>query len=403
MLTSVQSTTQPVAGLLWYQGESDANPADAAKYIARMKKLVAATRRDFGQPYLPWMIVQIGRFFLDGQSPVNWNAIQELQRILPDKIKFLETVPAVDLEMDDGIHIGSAAFPRLAARLASAADRLVYKNKNEPRSPQLRTAALVERQTRPAPMGVEITIDNVVGGLRSAGEPSGFRFVSPDGTPLNLFFKITLKGNKVLLHLDKKMGVGSHLYYGHGFAPYCNITDARGFSLPVFGPFHLGDPRPCGYLPFVVNWNVTALVPPSKKLNQFRIAEVKALPATAKDYTNVGFINEHSQWEGKSGQMFFHSRFRLDEPMKLEFLMGYDGPFRLWLDEKPFFINMKGTNPCFADESSRTTVLQPGTHDLHVGMDLNGGFAWDFFLRMARRDVTKQQAQSGEFVKPTFL
>jgi sialate O-acetylesterase len=88
--------------------------------------------------------------------------------------------------------------------------------------------------------------------------------------------------------------------------------------------------------------------------------------------------------------------------MKLEFLMGYDGPFRLWLDEKPFFINMAGINPCFADESSRTIVVQPGTHDLHVGMDLNNGLAWGFFLRMARRDVTKAQVQSGDYTKPVF-
>jgi len=402
MLMSVRATGQPVAGLLWYQGESDANPADSAKYIAQMKKLVAATRRDFGQPNLPWLTVQIGRFFLDGQSPVNWNTIQELQRILPDKIKFLETVPAVDLEMDDGIHIGSLGHPVLARRLAGAADRLVYKNKTEPRPPQLRSAALVERPTRPAPMGVEVTFDNVVGALCSAGEPSGFRFISPDGTPLNLFFKTTLKGNKAFLYLDKKMGVGNHLYYGHGFVPHCNITDARGFSLPVFGPYHLGDSRPRGYLPFILKWNVTALVTASKKLNQVQIADVKALPTTATDYTQYGFVNEHPQWENKPGQMFFHSRFRLDEPMKLEVLMGYDGPFRLWLDEKPFFIDMAGINPCFADESSRTTVVQPGTHDLHVGMDANDGLAWGYFLRMARRDVTKAQVQSGDYSKPVF-
>jgi sialate O-acetylesterase len=403
MLMSVRATGQPVAGVLWYQGESDTNPADSAVYIARMKKLVAATRRDFGQPKLPWMMVQIGRFFVDGQSPVHWNRIQELQRTLPDKIKFLETVPTVDLSMDDAIHIGSHGFPQLALRLASAADRLVYKNKKGLRPPQLRGASLVDRPTRPAPMGVEVIFDHVEGGLRSVGEPNGFQFVSPEGTPLNLVFKTTLKGNKVLLHLDKKMGLGNNLFYGHGFAPYCNITDARGFSLPVFGPLPLGDSRPRAILPFILQWNVTALVPAPAKLDQVQLAAVKAMTATAKDYTTYGFVNEHPQWEGKSGQMFFHSRFRLDEPMKLEFMMGYDGPFRLWLDGKPFFVDMKGINPCFADESSRTSVLQPGTHDLTVGMDTNSGLAWGYFLRVARRDIRKAQVESGGFVKPVFF
>jgi hypothetical protein len=31
MLTSIKATGQPVAGILWYQGESDANPKDAAR------------------------------------------------------------------------------------------------------------------------------------------------------------------------------------------------------------------------------------------------------------------------------------------------------------------------------------------------------------------------------------
>jgi len=66
MLLSARATGQPVAGVLWYQGESDANPGDAPLYAGRMKKLVAASRRDLGLPRLPWIIVQIARFFRDG-------------------------------------------------------------------------------------------------------------------------------------------------------------------------------------------------------------------------------------------------------------------------------------------------------------------------------------------------
>jgi hypothetical protein len=103
------------------------------------------------------------------------------------------------------------------------------------------------------------------------------------------------------------MAVGNHLYYGHGFAPACNITDARGFSLPVFGPLPLGDARPRAYLPFIMKWNVNPLVAATTKLDQVQLAEVKTMTTTAKDYTPYGFVNEHPQWEGKSGQMFFHS------------------------------------------------------------------------------------------------
>jgi sialate O-acetylesterase len=400
MLASVRATGQPVAGLLWYQGESDANPADTSEYVARMKKLVAATRRDFDRPQLPWMIAQIGRYFVDGADPRGWNTIQELQRLLPGKIKFLETVPAVDLSMDDAIHIGAEGFPPLGVRLAGAADRLVYKNKRELRPPQLRGARLLDR---PSPCGVEVAFDCVQDGLRSRGEPDGFRFVSAEGTPLNLIFKTTLKGNKAILHLDVKLNLDCNLFYGHGFAPHCNITDGRGFPLPVFGPLSL---RKAGarasLLPFITRWNVTEVVPAREKLDRVSLDEVKALGATVKNYPGEGFINERARWEGGSGQMFFQSRLHLDEAMRLEFLMGYDGPFRLWLDGKPFFVNMKGTNPCFPDESSRTTVLKPGMHDIRVGMDLNAGSTWGFFLRLARRDVTKEQVRTKKWVKPAY-
>jgi hypothetical protein len=402
MLMSIRATGQPVAGLLWYQGESDANPNDAAQYTPRMKKLVAASRRDLRQPRLPWMIVQIARLFSNPGNPIPWKDIQEQERLLPEKIKFFETVSAIDLPLDDGIHIGAEGFPRLAARLAAAADRLVYGNKRESGAPRLRSVRLFRP---PAFSPVEVAFDFVRDGLRAEGEPTGFKFVSREGTPLDLIYKTELRGNTAKLHLANRPTGGVDLFYGHGFSPYCNITDARGFSLPVFGPIPIGDTKPKALLPFITQWKVTEVVPAPKKLDQVPLPDMKALGTTVKSYTREtqdGFINEHVGWQSKSGHAFFHSRLHLSEPMRLEVLMGYDGPFRLWLDGKPFFKNMAGINPCFPDESGKTVSLAAGAHDLHVGMDADEGRAWGFFLRLARKDVTSEQIRTGEFVKPTY-
>lgn len=399
MLASVQATGQPVAGLLWYQGESDANLQDAAQYTQRMKQLVAASRRDLNLPQLPWITVQISRLYSEPAIPVAWNSIQEQQRLLPEKIKFLETVAAVDLPLDDGIHIGASGYLLLAARMASAADRLAYGNKHESPMPRLQS---VRETDTPPPFGLEVEFDFVRGGLQAEGEPAGFKLVLPDGTPQDFIYKTELRGNTAKLHLSKKPAHGVNLFYGHGFSPYCNITDGRGFAVPAFGPVPIGDTRPKALLPFITQWSVTDIVPTSKKLDQIPVPEMEALGAKVKSYPPQGFINEHDAWGSKTGQAFFHSRFHLSEPMKLEFLMGYDGPFRLWLNAKPFFKNMAGTNPCWADESSKTVTLEAGTHDIHVGMDLNDGRAWGFFLRLARRDVTREQIQTGNFLKPGY-
>jgi len=241
MLTSVQATGQPISGILWYQGESDATAKDAPLYTERMKKLVVASRRDLRQPRLPWMSVQIARLFADWANLQVWNNIQEQQRLLPDKINFFETVSAIDLPLDDGIHIGAKGFPRLAARLASAADRLVYGNKRETRAPRLRSVHPANMQSY---FSVKITFDFVRGGLRAGDEPSGFKCVSPEGTPLDLIYKTELSGNTAKLYLTH-LPVGSiSLFYGHGFCPHCNITDARRISLPVFGPIPIGKAKP---------------------------------------------------------------------------------------------------------------------------------------------------------------
>ncbi len=82
MLLSLRATAQPIAGVIWYQGENDATPADAPRYTDRMKALVAAVRWEMRQPVLPWVIAQLARVCGENQV-VAWNSIQEQQRLLP--------------------------------------------------------------------------------------------------------------------------------------------------------------------------------------------------------------------------------------------------------------------------------------------------------------------------------
>lgn len=52
-----------VAGILWYQGESDAvNQSAALSYLANFTKLISQYRQVFGQADLPFLYVQLARF-----------------------------------------------------------------------------------------------------------------------------------------------------------------------------------------------------------------------------------------------------------------------------------------------------------------------------------------------------
>lgn len=62
-----------LAGVLWYQGES--NAGRAAQYPALLRAMVGAWRRGFAQPGLPFAVVQLPEF--DGSAA--WQALQAAQ------------------------------------------------------------------------------------------------------------------------------------------------------------------------------------------------------------------------------------------------------------------------------------------------------------------------------------
>ena len=243
MMRRYEKLGQKVAGVLWYQGESDADKASAKVYTENMKNLVQSTRDDMGIPGLPWFVVQIGCHAApDGKY---WNSIQEQQRLLPKEIKNLDVAPAVDLSIDDGIHISGVGQLRLGKRLARLATRLVNKDRKEKGGIYLKGIKVDTKAPKPGDpktVVVELEYGNVKGKLQSEGLPTGFTMIDAKGKVFHSLYKITLRGNRVLLEtgqtvkLLKTMAVS----YGHDRHPYCNITDADGMSLPAMQRVAIG-------------------------------------------------------------------------------------------------------------------------------------------------------------------
>jgi sialate O-acetylesterase len=241
MLLSLRAVGQPLAGVLWYQGESEALPKLGRVYTRKMAHLVAAVRRDLGQPNLPWLMVQIGRFIRDPKSsdpwPVAkaWNAVQDQQRLLPRFIRRCLVVPAIDLELDDLAHIGLDGFTVLSKRLAEIASHLVHRDP--------KTAPPIELQSvryfaprKPRGRRIELTFRHVTGALTGAGPLHGFTMVDADDRACAHIYRVRLHGNRVVLHLTPTDIRGLRLRYGHGLDPACNLVDDRGMAVPVFGP-----------------------------------------------------------------------------------------------------------------------------------------------------------------------
>lgn len=229
-LERVKAIGGRVAGILWYQGESDANPADAALYQARMTALVQSFRADLNSPDLPFLFVQLGPFITDPDPTLvaGWNQVREFQRLLLGTLPNVGMVSAIDCGLDDGIHIDTAGLKTLGRRLAAVAS-------GRP-TPALRSATFEPEHGR-----LRVSFDHVQGALQSEGRPNGFTLRDSSGTELPLIYKTTLDGPDALLKItDPALLPGASLWYGYGLAPYCNLTDAAGAAVPAFGPVRVG-------------------------------------------------------------------------------------------------------------------------------------------------------------------
>jgi hypothetical protein len=110
-----------LAGLLWYQGESDArDQASASQWSERFGTLLTALRTDLAVPKLPVLMVgiadppRVGRFA--DQFPF-WAIVQQEQANMTDKNLFY--VSAVGLEkLDDDLHLSTKGQIELARRMA---------------------------------------------------------------------------------------------------------------------------------------------------------------------------------------------------------------------------------------------------------------------------------------------
>jgi type 1 glutamine amidotransferase len=271
MIRQVKAAGGKVKGVLWYQGESDAlGPGEAWKAYPRVfADFIGAVRSDFGQPELPFYFVQIGRF-ISGADPKGWNAIQDAQRTLPERLPNTGVVSVIDLELDDGIHVGTQGLKRAGARLARLALREQFGQVGA-------TTPTLDRVTRGPHNTLVLKFKGVnmsaagphgVGpgqmmgmgagrgmspgdallsaGLKPERHIGGFSIRKADGTNIPLIFEAAVgkARDTVILKLTGPVPADASLWYGYGLDPPCNLTDGLDMAVAVFGPIELDEIAP---------------------------------------------------------------------------------------------------------------------------------------------------------------
>jgi sialate O-acetylesterase len=237
MLRRVKAVGGKVKGLLWYQGESDANPNDVPLFAERFTRIVESVRADFGDPNLPFYTVQIGRFVvaMPPEGELAWNQAQDIQRRLAEEIPHTAVVPSVDLELDDLIHIGTQGLKRLGRRLANIALRELFGRSDIQKGPRLIGAFL----DNPEGTRIRVRFTDVNGKLTAPGRVAGFSIRTEQNHPYRIIYKMEVDKaapTDVLLHLTEPCPQNAYLWYGFGIDPYCNLNDEADMAVPVFGP-----------------------------------------------------------------------------------------------------------------------------------------------------------------------
>ncbi len=384
MLRRFRKNGSSVAGLLWYQGCSDATDAAATAYTGRMKRFVTALRRDCGAPRLPVALVQIARVIGWGSDDKAgaWNSIQDQQRRLQQGLNNCAVVPAIDLELDDAIHIGGAGQLLLGRRLACAMNVLRQGSRAGKPPISFQDISVV---TDRGIATVIIRFGNVVGGLRAAGRPSGFHVVARNSITSSVF-DVKLHRTTVFVRtIDPPANATEKfLHYGQGFDPVCNITDGAGRSIPVFGPVPLASPHPV--YPSTHTLRVGKLRMSAGNLDGMRLPTIKSLALERREFPGI-FCERSSEIQphaARDPMLTYACDFRCARRMKLLIMLGHGGPLKMWIDGRERFYEPNGTNNAMPDMVAVPFNAGRGIHKLIIAMGTNRGNAWGIYLRIVK-------------------
>lgn len=105
--------------VLWHQGESDSRPERALKYEDRLTVLIDRFRTEFGDPDLPFLVGQLGKF--DGSE---WSdsrkQVDQIQRRIAASDKRVGFVSSEGLDSkEDRVHFDADALDAFGARYAA--------------------------------------------------------------------------------------------------------------------------------------------------------------------------------------------------------------------------------------------------------------------------------------------
>lgn len=217
-----------LAGVAWYQGESD---TDLAGYDERLAAMMRDWRQQFGLPELPFAIAQLSAYGDTADRPMEsgWARLRDIQRRVAERDG--HAAIAVTLDIGDPLDIHPGEKREVGNRLARVMRRLVYGDAVAPSGPRI---ASVERA---ADGGFVLGFADVAGSLvaRGADRAIGFELCGVDPGSCR-YADARVEGSRVRLAGDGKPA--TRIRYAWADSPAVNLFDADGrppgsFEIPA--------------------------------------------------------------------------------------------------------------------------------------------------------------------------
>ena len=208
-----------VAGVVWYQGESNTGMRQAEEYAPMLRLLMANWRQAFERPQLPFVIVQLANYMAPSERPqdTGWSRVREAQRVVATEDSYAELALTIDLGETVDIH--PLRKKEVAQRIALDFERLVYGKKVQ-LAPQVQTAEVKDGK-------VILTLDQPMrsGAMKYfelADEKGNFRHVEASAYGNLIVIQSPLENPIALRYAwkDNPLGVNAYGVNGLPLSPF---------------------------------------------------------------------------------------------------------------------------------------------------------------------------------------
>lgn len=214
-------TNFPVAGVIWYQGESDAELQDMKQNTQLLTDLISSWRSAFKSPKLPFLMVQLPR--INDNTPLRkyWPEFRTVQAAVAEEMPGVECLTTVDLgSTNSDVHPPRKV--EVGERLAALAAAKVYGN-DVPYSGPAMTGCT------PSGKEIKVNFEHADGLTTTDGQaPRHFEIAGSNGKFQPAEARI--EGNSVILSSDK---VSSPKQVRYAWATFLNPNLVNAAQLPA--------------------------------------------------------------------------------------------------------------------------------------------------------------------------